>query len=324
LDFILARRGGIVAHRDLIAWLSAAETGKPVAAMSGIKPSSDFHLGSKMVAEELIFYQKKFRAKVFYAIADLESFADNGLTLAETSKTAVSNVADLLALGLDSKNAHIYKQSREMRVMNSAYLLSKRATHAMLRAIYGERDLSLYLAALVQVGDILLPQHADFGGPKHVLVPVGMDQDPHIRLTRDLAFKERLILPSSTCHLTLRNLKGETKMSKRDPSSMLSLSDSPKVAEKKLMSAFTGGRATAEEQKKFGGSVEKDVLYELMKYHFCESDSLLEEMRADMETRKLLTGEYKKKYVPYIVDWLKAHQEKKASLVHVAEEILKE
>jgi tryptophanyl-tRNA synthetase len=139
-----------------------------------------------------------------------------------------------------------------------------------------------------------------------------------------LAFKEKLVLPSSTYHITIRNLKGEAKMSKRDPSTMLSLADAPKVAEKKLMSAFTGGRATAEEQKRLGGSIENDVLYELMRVHFCESDSLLSEMRADMETGRLLTGEYKKKYVPHILGWLKAHQEKKASLMHVAEEILKE
>lgn len=321
-SFRLARRGGILAHRELDLWLKDAEAGKPVAAMSGIKPSSEFHLGSKLTAEELIFYQRAFGAKVFYAIADLEAFADNGLTLEESHKTAISNVADLLALGLDEKNAHIYKQSEEKRVMNAAFIYSKRATPAMLKAIYGERDYSLYFSALVQVGDILLPQHKDFGGQKRTLVPVGIDQDPHIRFARDMAFKEKLSLPCGTYHVTMRGLRGETKMSKRDPSSTLSLSDSPEVAKKKLGSAFTGGRATAEEQKKLGGEIEKDVLYELARFHFIDDDALLEEMKQDMVTGRLLTGDYKQKYIPYMLEWLKRHQEKKKEMLPRAKKLL--
>jgi tryptophanyl-tRNA synthetase len=320
--FLLAKRGGILAHRELDLWLSDAEKGKPVAVMSGIKPSSEFHLGSKLTAQELIYYQKKFGAKVFYAIADLEAFADNGLSLEESHETAVSNVADLLALGLDEKNAHIYKQSQERRVMNAAFIYSKRATPAMLNAIYGERNYSLYFSALVQVADILLPQHRDFGGPKRVLVPVGIDQDPHIRFSRDIAFKEKLLLPCATYHVTMRGLRGETKMSKRDPNSTLSLSDSHEVAKKKLMSAFTGGRATAEEQKKLGGEIEKDVLYELACFHFIDDDALLEEMEQDMVSGRLLTGEYKQKYIPYILEWLGAHQKRKKEMLPKARKIL--
>ncbi len=324
LSFRLSSAGILFAHRELDLWLRDASEGKPVAAMSGIKPSSEFHLGSKLTADELIFFQKKFKAKVFYAIADLEAYADNGLSLEETHETAVSNVADLLALGLDEKNAHIYKQSQERRVMNMAYLFSRRATPSMLKAIYGERNYSLYFAALTQVGDILLPQHKDFGGPKRVVVPVGVDQDPHIRFARDIAFKEKLVLPGATYHRIMRSLKGESKMSKRDPSSTLLLSDSPETAQKKLMAAFSGGRSTAEEQRRLGGEIEKDMLYEVMRFHFADDGKILQEMRLDMETGRLLTGEYKQKYVPVIINWLKSHQEKKRKLLDKARKILED
>ena len=203
----LSRREVLFAHRDLGFWLKDAEAGKSVAVMSGIKPSSEFHLGSKLTADELIHFQKKFKAKVFYAIADLEAYADNGLALEQTHETAISNVADLLALGLDEKNAYIYKQSQEKRVMQMAYVFSRRATPAMLKSLYGERNYSLYFAALTQVGDILLPQHADFGGRKRVIVPVGVDQDPHIRFARDIAFKEKLVQPGATYHRIMKSLK---------------------------------------------------------------------------------------------------------------------
>jgi len=322
LGFRLAQRGILFAHRDLDLWIADAEAGKPVAIMSGIKPSSEFHLGSKLTAEEMIFFQRKFKAKVFYAIADLEAYADNGLTLEQTHDIAVSNLADFLALGLDEKNAYVYKQSQERRVMNMAYVFSRRATPAMLKAIYGERNYSLYFAALTQVGDILLPQHKDFGGPKRVIVPVGVDQDPHIRFARDIAFKEKLILPGATYHRMMRSLKGESKMSKRDPASSLSLSDTPEVAKKKLMSAFSGGRNTAEEQKKLGGEIEKDMLYEVMRFHFIDDEKKLDEMKDDMLSGRLLTGEYKQKWIPHVLDWLKAHQERKKQMLPKAQKML--
>ncbi len=322
LGFRLAQRGILFAHRDLDLWVADAEAGKPVAIMSGIKPSSEFHLGSKLTAEEMIFFQRKFKAKVFYAIADLEAYADNGLTLEQTHDIAVSNLADFLALGLDEKNAYVYKQSQERRVMNMAYVFSRRATPAMLKAIYGERNYSLYFAALTQVGDILLPQHKDFGGPKRVIVPVGVDQDPHIRFARDIAFKEKLMLPGATYHRMMRSLKGESKMSKRDPASSLSLSDPPEVAKKKLMSAFSGGRNTAEEQKKLGGEIEKDMLYEVMRFHFMDDEKELDEMKDDMVSGRLLTGEYKQKWIPHVLDWLKAHQERKKQMLPKAQKML--
>ena len=324
LDFYLSRRGILFAHRDLDLWLKDAAEGKPVALMSGIKPSSEFHLGSKLTAEELIFFQKKFGAKVFYAIADLEAYADNGLTLEQTHETAISNVADLLALGLDEKNAYIYKQSEEKRVMNMAYIFAKRATPAMLKSLYGDRNYSLYFAALTQVGDILLPQHKDFGGPKRTIVPVGVDQDPHIRLARDMAFKEKMVLPGATYHKLMRGLKGDSKMSKRDPASTLMLNDSQETAKKKLMNAFSGGQATAEEQKLRGGNPDIDMLYEVMRFHFITDDRLLQEMHDDMKSGRMLTGEYKQKWIPYALKWLEAHQKKKKEMLPKAKKILEE
>lgn len=322
LGFYLARRGILFAHRELDLWLKDAAEGRPIAVISGIKPTSEFHLGSKLTADEMVFWQKKFGAKVFYCVADLEAFADNGLTLEQTHETAASNVADLLALGLDAKNAYIYKQSEEKRVMQMAYTFSRRATPSMLKALYGERNYSLYFAALTQVGDILLPQHRDFGGPKRTLVPVGVDQDPHIRFSRDIAFKEKLMLPAATYHKIMRSLRGESKMSKRDPESTLMLSDAQETAKKKLMSAFSGGRATAEEQKRLGGEIEKDMLYEVMKFHFIQDDSLLQEMADDMTKGKMLTGEYKQKWVPHALKWLEAHQKKKKEMLPNARKIL--
>jgi tryptophanyl-tRNA synthetase len=323
---MLLRRGIDFGHIDFDKFLDAYEKGEQLAVMTGIKPTNQFHLGSKMTAEKIIYFQKEFRAKVFYSIADLEGMVDNGLPLEKQLETAVDNVADLLALGLDPKNAYIYRQSQERRVMNLAYLFSRRVTFNHLRNLYGERQPGLYFAALTQCGDILMPQLPEFGGPKQVLVPIGPDQAPHIFLTRDLVEKMKdqfnFLPPSAIFHKFFRSLKGESKMSKRDPMSMLTLSDSPELVRKKVMSALTGGQKTVELQRKLGGDPDKSVVYELYYYHFVDDDNKVEQVREDYRSGKLLDGEMKEEIVKVINKFLQRHQAKKKRILPKAKKML--
>ena len=273
----LFRRGIVFAHRDFDKFLDAAHAGKKTAVMSGIKPSGEFHLGSKMTAEEIIFIQNELKAKAFYCVADLEAYADNGLSLEKGAEIAVDNVADLLALGLDEKNAVVYKQSENKTVSNLAFLFARKTTLNTLEALYGHQNLGLYQSVLVQAGDILHPQLKETGAYENVVVPVGLDQDPHIRFARDVAYKFReelgFTLPASTYHKTFRALNGESKMSKRDPMNMLTLGDKEEDVRKKIARVFTGGRATVVEQKKLGAEYGKCVNAELDWMHFEEDDA---------------------------------------------------
>lgn len=322
----LLRRGIDFAHVDFDKFLDAAKNKKDIAVMTGIKPTNQFHLGSKMSAEEVIYFQREFGAKVFYAVADLEGMIDNGLSLEEQHKIAVDNVADLLALGLDEKNAYIYKQSQERHVMNMAYIFSRKVTNNHLKNLYGDRPIGLYFSALTQCGDMLLPQLPEYGGHKHVLVPVGVDQAPHIFLCRDIAAKvtgNYSFNPiSGIFHKFFRSLKGDSKMSKRDPMSMLSLNDSPEEARKKVMGALTGGRKTVEEQRRLGGEIDKSVVFELYKYHFVDDDEKIESVAKAYSSGKMLDGEMKKEIADIVVDFLEKHQAKKKRLKPKAEKIL--
>ena len=320
------RRGIDFAHTDFDKFLDAFERKEPVAIMTGIKPTNEFHLGSKMTAEKIIFFQKEFKAKLFYAIADLEALVDNGLPLDEQLKTATHNVADLLALGLDPKNAYIYRQSREQSVMNLAYLFSRKVTTNHMQNLYGERPLGLYFAAFTQCGDMLLPQLPEFGGPKMVLVPVGADQSFHILLCRDIVKKvtEFKFLPiAGIYHKFFRALNGESKMSKRDPLSMLTLNDSPELIKKKIMNAITGGRKTVEEQRKLGGIPEDSVVYELLFYHFMEDDRKVKRIYDDYRNGRMLDGEMKELTVEIVTKFIGEHQKKKKKMLPLAEKLLK-
>ena len=154
------------------------------------------------------------------------------------------------------------------------------------------------MSPLVQVADILHPQLEEFGGPKPTVVPVGPDQDPHIRLTRDIAdrlkSKFNFIAPSSTYHRFITGLTGD-KMSSSKPKTAIFLSDKPEVAEKKIKTAKTGGRESLDEQKKLGGIPEDCVVYEMLLYHLVESDKELVEMYHDCKNGTMMCGECKAK-----------------------------
>lgn len=321
------RRGIIFGHRDFgIIKKSIAEK-KPWAVMSGIKPSGAFHLGTFTTASEIVEFQR-MGGKAYYAIADIESWQDNGIPYEESAATAVDNLADILAVGLDPENAYIWRQSAQQKVKDLPYVVSRGITNNMLDAIYGERQFGLYLSALVQVGDILLPQLQE--GSMPTVVPVGIDQDPHIRLTRDITrkyfqdagSKTNYFLPGSTYHRLLEGLDGTEKMSKRNPNSSFSFDEEPASIKRKLQNALTGGRDTKEEQQRLGGQPDKCMIHKLLKYHFLEDDKKLQEIWDDCRSGKLLCGPCKKFAIDLVLNYVKAHKEKKAKLIPVAKKIL--
>ena len=56
----------------------------------------------------------------------------------------------------------------------------------------GATNMTHILSPLIQTGDILHVQLEKYGGIRPTLVPVGVDQDPHIRLCRDIAQAHRM------------------------------------------------------------------------------------------------------------------------------------
>ncbi len=323
--FMAMRRGVIFGHRDFEKIIDCMENGKEFAVLSGIKPTGEFHLGTLMTAKEIIYFQKQ-GAQTFYCVADIEAYEDNKIPFEKSEKYAVGNIADVLALGLDPKNAYIYRQSKENRVKDLAIIFGRAATLATMKAIYGERHIGLYLSALIQVGDILLPQLPDFGGPKPTVVPVGVDQDPHLRFSRDIAQRFRrkygFELPSATYHKIIKGLDGSPKMSKRSPMSYFTLDEKPEVIANKISNAFTGGRPTVKEQREQGGVPEICPVYEIDMFHFVEDDDEVKKTYYDCRTGKLLCGEHKKRTIEHVLNFVREHRKKREKYIDKAREIL--
>jgi len=186
----LMRRGVIFGHRDYRRVAEAMRAGEPFAALSGFMPTGDPHVGHKLVFDELIWHQQQ-GGDAYGLIADLEAHAARGLTWAEIDEHATNYVLSLLALGFDPEDGELYRQSDNRRVQDLAFELGAEANFSEFQAIYGfdgETDVSHMQSVVTQAADILYPQLDE---PVPTVIPVGPDQDPHVRLTRDLAARMR-------------------------------------------------------------------------------------------------------------------------------------
>ncbi|MFA6073315.1 MAG: tryptophan--tRNA ligase [Candidatus Woesearchaeota archaeon] len=290
----LMRRGVVFAGRDMNVIAKAIHEKKPFYALTGIMPSNDkIHLGNKSVVEMLRYFQDH-GAQTFILVADLECAATRGVSIEEGRRRALEfHVPAYIALGLDPKKTIVYFQSQNMDVVKLGFMFSQKITLNEFKGIYGSADPGRIMSAVTQAGDILFPQlkHRMPG-----IIPVGIDQDPHIRLTRDIVSRTKsmkFIAPASIYHKYMPSLDGDIKMSKSKPDYSISLPEDISVVKKKIMKALTGGRSTLEEQRRLGAEVEKDMVFELLKQHLIEDDDELQDIYEKYKSGKMLSGELK-------------------------------
>ena len=188
----LHRRGIIFAHRDLDSVLNARKSGKSFGVLSGLMPSGQMHLGHKMVIDQAKWFQD-LGGDVTIAVADLEAHATRGLSLEKCRKYAVEEyISNYAGMGLNPEKTSIYFQSERSIVQKMGFTLGTKTNLSEMEAIYGfsgNTNLAHVQSPLVQAGDIVHPQLDEYGGLRPIVVPVGIDQDPHIRLTRGMVSK---------------------------------------------------------------------------------------------------------------------------------------
>ncbi|RXE56523.1 tryptophanyl-tRNA synthetase [Methanoculleus taiwanensis] len=183
------RRGIVVGHRDYRPIADAIRNRTPFHVLTGFMPSGLPHLGHLMVMKEVVWHVRQ-GGTGYIAIADREAHAVRGISWEKCREYGKEYLKCLYALGFEGTT---YFQSRNNRLKDLAFEASTKVNFSDLAAIYGfgqETSLSHAMSVITQVADILYPQLD--AGPAPTIVPVGIDQDPHIRLTRDVAHKLRM------------------------------------------------------------------------------------------------------------------------------------
>ncbi|MDD5700391.1 MAG: tryptophan--tRNA ligase [Candidatus Nanoarchaeia archaeon] len=311
----LLKRGIYFSHRDFDKWLAAHAAGKKVSVLTGRGPSEKMHLGHLVpffVAKSL---QDQFDCEVFIPISDDEKFyIKPNLSYEKSIEYARDNIIDLIALGFKPGKTFIFEDFIYTDIYKYAAQCAKRINYSEAKAVFGlkpENNIGWSFYPAMQAAHILFPQ---FKRGRHLsVVPVGIDQDPFIRLTRDMAEYFNFEKPAALHARFIPGLSGSSKMSSSDTTNdVIYLSDSPEEVKKKIQKyAFSGGRDTLEEHRKLGGNPDIDVSFQYLRMFFEPNDSVLERIYKEYKSGKLLSGELKLMLIDKINAFLKEHQKRR-------------
>ncbi|HEY4485671.1 MAG TPA: tryptophan--tRNA ligase [Nitrospiria bacterium] len=158
--------------------------------LSGMQPSGRMHLGNLLGAlDNWIRFQKEYDA--YFFVADWHALSTNFADTGRIREYTREILIDWLAAGIDPEKCTVFIQSRipEHAVLHLLFSmitplpwLQRNPTYKEKIEELRERDLSSYGFLgypVLQAADILIY--------KPDVVPVGVDQLPHLELTREIA-----------------------------------------------------------------------------------------------------------------------------------------
>jgi len=224
--------------------------------LSGIRASGGLHLGNYLGAiKGMIALQEDPQYETFYMVADAHAIT-TPFSPQELKQARLEVVIDYLACGLDPKKSVIFFQSDIPEHFQLAFIFSSVTTIARMQHLptYKEKvkqypqhnSMALLNYPILMAADILLY--------KAELVPVGLDQEPHLEVAREIARKMNQFygtnFPEPKRFVTkgeyVPSLTGEGKMSKSVEGSYILLSDPPQVIKKKIRAVPTATKAGGE------------------------------------------------------------------------------
>lgn len=156
---------------------------------SGTRPTGKLHLGNYLGAiRGYIDLQEKGDLDCIYSVVDL-----HGITTTYKSKDLQTQIRDVvldyLGAGLNPRRCHIMIQSQVSEHVELAYLLGTITPIQRVKrlpAYKGKKkdnpdNMGLLYYPILMAADILIY--------KSKMVPIGLDQEPHLRLAREIASK---------------------------------------------------------------------------------------------------------------------------------------
>lgn len=271
---LLLRRKIFFSHRDMNWVLNEYEKGNKFYLYTGRAPSGPVHIGHLVPWIFTKWLQDKFKVKLLFQIPDEEKFVfKEELTLEDTKKWAYDNILDIIALGFDPKKTEIFLDTEYAKTMyKHACEVGKKVTFSTAKAVFGfknSNNLGEIFYTCMQSVPAFLPTIRE-GKKTPCLIPYAIDQDPHFRVTRDVAPLLGYPKPAAIHCRFLPGLQGineEGKMASSERHTAVFTTDSPKEVKRKIVKyAFSGGGATIEEHKEKGGNPDVDVSYQWLTF----------------------------------------------------------
>ena len=321
-DHYMIRRGIFFSHRDFNLILDRYEKGEKFFLYTGRGPSGHTHIGHLLPWAFARWLQEKFKVKMYFQLTDDEKFfAKDNLTMNDTTKYALENALDFIALGFKPEDTKIIINSRNIDTLYPiATQIAKRVNFSNTKAVFGftnATNLGMIFYTTLQSAPCFLEDAP-------VLIPLGVDQDPHFRVTRDVAPRIGKHKPALIHNIMMPPLEGmDYKMSGSSDHGAIYTTDTPAQVKKKINKyAFSGGQPDIEQHKKLGGNPDIDVSYQYLKMFFEPDDARLKEIHDDYTSGKMLTGELKAILIEKINEFLIVHQAKREQAKDTLDEFL--
>ena len=323
-DHFMLRRGIFFSHREMNRILEDYEKGDDFFLYTGRGPSGHTHIGHLVPWVFAKWLQDKFNVNLYFQLTDDEKFySKTNLTLEETKKYAYENALDFIALGFNPQKTKIIINTKNIQTLYPiAAQVAKKINFSNTKATFGftnETNIGMIFYTSLQSAPCFIED-------KPVLIPLGVDQDPHFRLTRDIAQKIGKQKPALIHNIMIPALTGPGgKMSASEEKGTIYTTDTPDVVKKKINKyAFSGGQPDIEQHRKLGGNPDIDVSYQYLRIFFEPDDNKLKKIYEDYKSGKLLSGELKAILIEKINEFLKTHQEKREKAKQQIEQFLLE
>lgn len=229
--------------------------------LSGIRATGRLHLGNYLGAVKgmLALQDSDKDQETFYMVADVHTIT-TPYNVEELRRNRREIIIDYLAAGLDPEKSVIFQQSEVSEHIELAFLFSSVVTIAKMQHLPTFKDkvkqypenatMALLNYPILMASDILVY--------KASLVPVGIDQEPHLEVAREIARRMNndygTDFPEPKRFATkgdyIPSLLGEGKMSKSVEGSYINLTDNLDEIKKALARVVTdSGRGTVRKKE---------------------------------------------------------------------------
>ncbi len=217
--------------------------------LSGIRATGRLHLGNYLGAVKgMLELQNNPEYETLYMVADVHTIT-TPFNIEELRKNRREVIIDYLAVGLDPEKSVIFQQSEVPQHIELAFYFSSVTTIARMHHLPTFKEKIKQYPKEVTMALLNYPilMAADILVYKAGLVPVGIDQEPHLEVTREIARKMNqeyeMDFPEPVRFATkgsyIPSIRGEGKMSKTVEGSYINLTDSLEEIRKKIRSTPT-------------------------------------------------------------------------------------
>ena len=230
---LFLRRGVYFAHRDLNWLLDEYEKGNKFFLYTGRAPSkgSKVHLGHLIPWMFCKWLQDKFNVDMWFQFPDEEKFLyKQDVSLEDTEKATREDMLDVIALGFNPEKTHFLVDTKHAGIMyKEACKVAKKINFSMIKSTFGFNESnnvgSIFYTAMQAVPAFLPSVLAKKNIP--CLIPLGIDQDPHFRLSRDVMPKLGFYKPSIIHNVFFPPLTGVGGKMSASGDSTIFTTDSP-------------------------------------------------------------------------------------------------